>query len=106
MTASSIFRSRRDSSCEAISANLGTTSNHCQVAGETVEAQPPQRCEHEPVFVSDGAPALSDPTTSTDKFRTRQTQAVRRPQPKIYLLGGATLIVQFFETPGWIGRAS
>src|SRR5437762_848856 len=95
MTASSILRSRRDSSCEAISANLGTTSNHCQVTCEAVETKPAQGGENEPVAVDDRAPSFAEPWTSTNKFRTGETQAVRRSQPQVYAFRVAIVLVPF-----------
>src|SRR5438094_7671017 len=106
MTASSILRSRLDSSCEAISANLGTTSNYCQVTGEAVEPQPAQWREHEPVLIGDRAPSLSDPTTSTNKFRTRETQPAGRAQPEVDLLSGTAVVVEELAPIHRIGSGS
>src|SRR5215467_7258045 len=105
MTASRILRSRLDSSCEAISANLGTTSNHCQVGRETIEAQPTQRREPEPITVGNRAPSSLHPRLDTNKFRTRETQPVHCAQPQIHALGGAAPFVEDFRPFDWILRA-
>src|SRR6476661_3111576 len=94
MTASRIFRSRRDSSCEAISANLGTTSNHCQVGCEAIEPQPAERRERESITVSDRTPPSVYPRLGTNKFRTGETQPIRCAQPEVYVLRGPAVIVQ------------
>src|ERR1051326_9087911 len=94
MTASSILRSRRDSSGEAISANLGTTSNQCQVCGEAVEAQPTRRREDKPPICLHRTPACVNPRLSTNKFRTRETQAIRSAQPEIHRLGRPVFVVE------------
>src|SRR5206468_7851034 len=96
MTASRILRSRLDSSCEAISANLGTTSNHCQVGCKAIEPQPTQRRESEAITIGDRTPSSLDPRLRTNKFRTGETQPLRGTQPEIHPLRREALVVENF----------
>ena len=102
MTASRILRSRLDSSCEGISANLGTTSNDCQVSREAIEPEPAERRELESVITLYRGPSGVNPRLSTNKFRTGETQPIRSAQPEIHSFRRTAVVVQKFMPTDWI----
>src|SRR5438046_2534565 len=84
MTASRTRRSRLESSSDAISSNILTTSEVCQVRGDRVQSKPAECCEHQPTVVANMSPTLVDPCAGRRQLRTCELEARARAEAEVH----------------------